>query len=94
MVKKWLRVILTSVCMMIGMNAFAYVDDAGIMGQFNYDNSMNMWQYLNDNGFQFKPDRYRHNPGVDGYMKTITVCSSLLLIKIDSISCNQGSWLK
>ena len=35
MVKKWLRVILTSVCMMIGMNAFAYVDDAGIMGQFN-----------------------------------------------------------
>lgn len=69
MVKKWLRVILTSVCMMIGMNAFAYVDDAGIMGQFNYDNSMNMWQYLNDNGFQFKPDRYRSNPGVDGYMK-------------------------
>lgn len=69
MVKKWLCVILTSVCMMIGMNAFAYVDDAGIMGQFNYDNSMNMWQYLNDNGFQFKPDRYRNNPGVDGYMK-------------------------
>lgn len=69
MVKKWLRVILTSVCMMIGTTAFAYVDDAGIMGQFNYDNSMNMWQYLNDNGFQFKPDRYRSNPGVDGYIK-------------------------
>ena len=57
MVKKWLRVILTSVCMMIGMNAFAYVDDAVIMGQFNYDNSMNMWQDQNDNRFQFKPDR-------------------------------------
>lgn len=26
--------------MMIGTSTFAYVDDAGIMGQFNYDNSM------------------------------------------------------
>lgn len=69
MLKKWISTVLAAACMMIGTTAFAYTDDAGIMDHFNYDNSMNMWQYLNDNGFQFKEDQYHHNPGVDGYFK-------------------------
>ena len=53
MVKKIIKTLLASICILIGTTSFAYVDDAGIMGQFNYDNSMYMWDYLNANDYRF-----------------------------------------
>lgn len=53
MLKKWICTVLTAACMMLGTTAFAYVDDAGIMGQFDYDDSMYMWDYLNANDYRF-----------------------------------------
>lgn len=66
MLKKWIQIILTTICMMIGTTTFAYSDDVGVMGQFNYDNSMYMYDYLNSNDYRF----YNHFGGTkEGYMK-------------------------
>ena len=53
LLKRWIYAVLTAIFMMMGTTAFAYVDDAGIMGQFDYDDSMYMWDYLNANDYRY-----------------------------------------
>ena len=80
MIKRLTKIVLSIAFMLIGATSFAYVDDAGIMNKFNYDNSMNMWNYLNENGFHFIEPKYDHQPGIDGYMKND---SSMLVLIIN-----------
>lgn len=65
MIKKWIQSILTAAFVMMGATVFAYTDDAGIMGKFNYDNSMYMYDYLNSNDYHF----YNRFGSMDTYMK-------------------------
>lgn len=83
MIKRLTKIVLSIAFMLIGATSFAYVDDAGIMNKFNYDNSMNMWNYLNENGFHFIKPKYDHQPGIDGYMKND---SSMLVLIINNDS--------
>lgn len=57
MLRKWIIALLTATCLTIGSPALAYTDDAGVMDHFNYDNSMYMWDYLNQNGYHLHHQR-------------------------------------
>lgn len=39
MLKKWISTGVFLLCLMCSPMAFAYVDDAGVMNQFDYDNA-------------------------------------------------------
>ncbi len=65
MLKKWVSVCLTVACMTIGTTALAYVDDAGVMDQFNYNNDQYLYDYFNNNDYRF----YNKSQKADAYIK-------------------------
>lgn len=66
MLKKWISTGVFLLCLMCSPMAFAYVDDAGVMNQFDYDNATPLWDYINANGYRF----YGQSSMDDQYIKT------------------------
>ena len=66
MLKKWISTGIFLLCLMYSPVSFAYVDDAGVMNQFDYDNATPLWDYINANGYRF----YGHDAMNDQYIKT------------------------
>lgn len=63
--KKWFSLFIMAVGLLLNVTAFAYVDDAGVMDKFDYDNSQPLWDYLNANDYRF----YGHDEMHDQYIK-------------------------
>lgn len=65
MLKKWVSVVFTVAYTMIGTTALAYVDDAGVMDYFNYNNDQYLYDYFNNNDYRF----YNKSQKADAYIK-------------------------
>ena len=72
MLKKWISTGVFLLCLMCSPMAFAYVDDAGVMNQFDYDNATPLWDYINANGI-VSMDKARWMTSTS---RPITACSS------------------
>lgn len=63
--KKWFSLIIMTFFTLISTAGFAYVDDAGVMNKFDYDNSQPLWDYINANDYRFYGQDQMH----DQYIK-------------------------
>ena len=81
MLKKWVSVVFTVAYTMIGTTALAYVDDAGVMDYFNYNNDQYLYDYFNNNDYRF----YNKSQKADAYMVNCVLLVKQMFIEMNLI---------